>query len=862
MQTINTNTFEIQTSDIFDEQKIDYESFSIWTRQEPFKIQMPIINMALSEIQDLYDNYEGNSYKTTLLNYFNEKRYQIERAKNFDIEIAGKKAYLQKANSTIGEGTAAVHLCHYFINIPLDDTFMQEFSADCELSLRDKFEPIFMAAINSIRWIGDFRHFIDIQKVERAKREASIEAMLEKYGKTEKMDAHSGEDSTAEVPHAEFKVPEDGASFCQIGDYLFTLQNPEAAVSIGAFSRKLDIDIEAHCDAAENASDSGLLDEYNRDGMVRIRFGMSGICNNGTPAGEVILSENKCEKPYINASLDGLNFRLRLYARVTLQNGWLGINGKLMIPYATDTWFPVSLALKFDSASLQWDHYFFDSSDDVNGMENDIIRYLRISDAEATNFPPEVLQYRNLVELDLFGLGQNQEVPIDLPDAIGQFSKLEKLTLSRANISGLPAAAGNLKQLKGLFINQCHLAELPSGIWQLPAVEFLYLNHNNLTAIPGNIDMPALKRLEVASNQLQSLPEKLANLPSLNSVNLRHNPWQSLPQNLLDSVSVELDIADKMRLFDFSYHGADNSGISEWDERIFRPDADKDADVIAEFERIVVENDISELKTPLAALLKKSIVFHQSGPDDYSQIGNHRFGGMPDLPATIPYPRFGENTREGKASYIYEFIAQVNCTELHKFQDYLPKSGFLFFFLSSFHDLDGQLAGRPGLVIYFDGSKDALQSGQRFKFDWDDYYDMYPDEGYSPFKAEANKALSLPHFYSHRSNTYLFKDAAAPLLEARSFLEDDFYDLLEEPLATVFGGQHAIHSYGFTQNESPELQAALTYRGKPEDWVILLKVGSEGDFMWGDAGELFYVIHKSDLLKRDFSKVFITIESS
>jgi uncharacterized protein YwqG len=71
-----------------------------------------------------------------------------------------------------------------------------------------------------------------------------------------------------------------------------------------------------------------------------------------------------------------------------------------------------------------------------------------------------------------------------------------------------------------------------------------------------------------------------------------------------------------------------------------------------------------------------------------------------------------------------------------------------------------------------------------------------------------------------------------------------------------------MHCYGFTQNESPELQAALTYRGKPEDWVILLKVGSEGDFMWGDAGELFYVIHKSDLLKRDFSKVFITIESS
>jgi len=31
---------------------------------------------------------------------------------------------------------------------------------------------------------------------------------------------------------------------------------------------------------------------------------------------------------------------------------------------------------------------------------------------------------------------------------------------------------------------------------------------------------------------------------------------------------------------------------------------------------------------------------------------------------------------------------------------------------------------------------------------------------------------------------------------------------------------------------------------------------------WGDAGDLFFVIHKSDLAKGDFSNVFITMESS
>lgn len=71
-----------------------------------------------------------------------------------------------------------------------------------------------------------------------------------------------------------------------------------------------------------------------------------------------------------------------------------------------------------------------------------------------------------------------------------------------------------------------------------------------------------------------------------------------------------------------------------------------------------------------------------------------------------------------------------------------------------------------------------------------------------------------------------------------------------------------MNAYAFTQHESPELQAALTWKGDPQDWVTLLLVSSKGNFQWGDAGDLFFVIHKSNLAKRDFSKVFVTLESS
>lgn len=73
---------------------------------------------------------------------------------------------------------------------------------------------------------------------------------------------------------------------------------------------------------------------------------------------------------------------------------------------------------------------------------------------------------------------------------------------------------------------------------------------------------------------------------------------------------------------------------------------------------------------------------------------------------------------------------------------------------------------------------------------------------------------------------------------------EGLYETFEEPVNFPLESDHAINSYGFTQHESPELQAALACKGNPEDWTILLAVKSRGDFQWGDAGDLFFVIHK------------------
>ncbi|MDP5230142.1 MAG: hypothetical protein NWQ38_07100, partial [Cellulophaga sp.] len=53
---------------------------------------------------------------------------------------------------------------HLFINIPLENGYMQEFSADCEIEVRNTYEPLFMQAIESIEWFDDLKTFIDIQE--------------------------------------------------------------------------------------------------------------------------------------------------------------------------------------------------------------------------------------------------------------------------------------------------------------------------------------------------------------------------------------------------------------------------------------------------------------------------------------------------------------------------------------------------------------------------------------------------------------------------------------------------------------------------------------------------------------------------
>src|SRR5690606_37324756 len=135
---------------------------------------------------------------------------------------------------------------------------------------------------------------------------------------------------------------------------------------------------------------------------------------------------------------------------------------------------------------------------------------------------------------------------------------------------------------------------------------------------------------------------------------------------------------------------------------------------------IIRKNELGKHKKALFSLVKRAVGFHQTAEEDYSEVGNHRFGGMPDLPEDVAYPIFFDE--QEKKELHYEFIAQVNCAHLAPLQDYLPRTGSLFFFFKSIHyfGFDDKNIAR---VIYVEDNS-RLSSAKQFTLREEDFLEL------------------------------------------------------------------------------------------------------------------------------------------
>jgi uncharacterized protein YwqG len=647
----------------------------------------------------------------------------------------------------------------------------------------------------------------------------------------------------------------------QIGTYIFTIT--ESDFSIGSLSHEFHAEIKAKLDKPEKAIKSELLNDYD-DGEISWNFGCLGIHKNGIPTGEFTLEEDKTTDPYFYLRRDGFHYSLDFYGKIIFRDGLMICEGVLKNGYNDKPIFDVKIYQKFDYQKLNWKEYHFSSMHETEGAADDIVQYLNLKKDESVEFPSKALQFKNLKNLTI---GNFQDYysqtygPLNhIPEKIGDLSKLEGLTIINSAIKSLPESIGKLKNLETLNVMNCQLESLPESLFSLPKLLYIFADNNQISSIPENINLPNLSSFSVENNQFRTLPEGLALLPKLNSLKIDNNPFERLPLVFNQVKGLQMNIKDKRRLLDFEYRGADGKGLFRWDDSQFFVESNNP--LLKPVIEIIKKNILTNYQTDLLALAKKSVYFKQLGTEKYEKIGNTRFGGMPDLPKSIKYPKFKYSY--DKTTYKYEFIAQINCAEMADYQSFLPRKGILYFFLSSLHFFGMEDKFKLAQVLYYDGDEE-LVSGKTLKFKNEDYYEMVGDGCYEGLQVTVAEAFSLPSFYSYQTNTYIFKNRAEKLLEAfekdRKF-EQGFYDKFENPVSELNKADFEINGYVFTQHESPELQAALSKKGEPQDWINLLRVSSMGSFQWGDAGDLIFVIHKSDLLKKDFSNIFCTMESS
>jgi len=654
------------------------------------------------------------------------------------------------------------------------------------------------------------------------------------------------------------ELSNDTTSYFIIDNKDYVIDKQQSQWTIGPVSHTLVTEIIVTSTDIKQDKQKLLLSEYNTDGQIKIHVEASGIYNEGIPTGEFTYHSDKDPETFTYFRKDGLEYGLDFFGSVRYQDGFVHIKGELRPPYDKKPVFNIDVSVPFDPTLLDWRHYRFKSLAETAGADPFQVCFLEITNPSFHDLPAEIFDFTNLEYLSIVNktnYWDNVTLPLEnLGEQFGSLKKLKELSINKASIKQLPASFAELTALENINLSLCELQELPESVWTLPKLQYLILTNNKVKTIPTEIQLPALLTLSVENNQLHTLPETLIKQPKIRLIRASGNPFEHLPESFGFFKGLELTMPEKKRLLDTSYKGADGKGTVKWDDTFY--EAIHDKTLIAPVEAIIKKNKLAKYKKALLSLAKRTVGFSQTEGEDYRETGNHRFGGRPDLPHDIPYPTFDD--KDEKKPFHYEFIAQINCEQIAHLQDYLPRTGSLFFFFKSIHFLgtdDSDLAK----VIYVDNNT-TLSSGKRFTLQEEDFFELI-DGQYTPYKAEAFVTVTAPSFYASRQNSYLFEGKAKSLVDQEELLEE-LYETYEEPVRLLKEFDHAINSYGFTQHESSELQAALNLKGNPQDWVILLLIKSRGDFQWGDAGDLFFVIHKSDLAKSDFSNVFVTMESS
>ena len=133
-----------------------------------------------------------------------------------------------------------------------------------------------------------------------------------------------------------------------------------------------------------------------------------------------------------------------------------------------------------------------------------------------------------LTWLDEIYLNDNELT--EIPEAIGELSRLRRLNVSGNRLTTLPRSIGRLVQLQVLGASGNQLTELPETIGRLSGLQELDVGGNRLESLPEPVfGLAQLRIVDASSNRLTELPEAIGRLSGLQELDVRDNYLESLP---------------------------------------------------------------------------------------------------------------------------------------------------------------------------------------------------------------------------------------------------------------------------------------------------------------------------------------------
>jgi hypothetical protein len=232
-------------------------------------------------------------------------------------------------------------------------------------------------------------------------------------------------------------------------------------------------------------------------------------------------------------------------------------------------------------------------------------------------------------------------------------------------------------------------------------------------------------------------------------------------------------------------------------------------------------------------------------PEDYAVVGNARYGGVPDLPEYLDWPRDGY----GKC---LSFMMQINLADVPPIVGSpLPARGMLY----CFHGDDAEsVCGEGSRILYADVETRVLGRANK-----PDSYSMDEYARLKPYQLEIQTALNLPQWTCPEYREVMHVLTGTGDLEAGY---EDFASKVKNPAQRIVAGQ--LLGQPAWIGYVPDDQIALSATVPQSEWFLLWRVNSseEVEAIFWDAGYVQVYARREAAVQGSFGLTMTEVETS